>query len=302
MYDIIVVGAGVAGMSSAIYAKSRGKNVLLIEKESFVGGTIQNISTVTHYAGVLNDESGPELAKRIWKQVKEMDIEIVQGNILDANLSGDTKEIRTDKDCYQAKVVIIATGTIQNELSNINKSKFKYPIALHNSFEQVEQYKDKCVCVVGGSDGAAKEALYLAKKTKKVYMIILEKELSCIEQFKNPIMNSNTIEVITDSSLSEVDNYERLESIKVINNSNKEERIIPLSGGQIFIYIGSHPSTQWCKEIELENGYIKTNTNMETNLPNVYAVGDVRVKKVRQISTAVADGTIAGIQATMKIK
>lgn len=293
-YDVIVVGGGCAGISAAIYSASRGRKTMLIEQNPSVGGEILQISTITHFAGAFNGESGPDLAARMWEQLQKYDVCVTRATVTSAQLEGPQKVILTSAGECLSKNVIIASGTTQNEL-NCPNGELLSRVSSHCAHRDGSKYAQKDVLVVGGSDGAAKEALYLCKTAKKVTMIVLEPKLSAISQFSDHIANTPNIHVITDSSILDVHGDGCLKQVEIINNKTKAVTKLDTPEGGIFVYIGSTPNTGWCHGLQLENGYIVADENMRSSLPNVYAAGDVRAKTVRQISTAVSDGTIAAI-------
>lgn len=299
IYDVLIIGGGCSGISAAIYAAGRGRKTLLIEQESQVGGEIRQISAVTHFAGAFNNESGPALAKRMGEQLQKYDVPLVHSKVVSARLENSKKVIETSVGEFCAKNVIIAAGTSQKELNNLDKN-FSRSVS-HCAYRDAGQYAEKTVFVIGGSDGAAKEALYLAGIVKNVIMIVLEPKLNAIPQFSERINETSNIQVITDSSIKQISGTNSIEVIEIVHNNTKEITSLEAVGSGIFVYIGSIPNTDWCKGLQLDNGYIVTDETMQTNLPNVFAAGDIRAKTVRQISTAVSDGTIAAIYASSSL-
>lgn len=166
-----------------------------------------------------------------------------------------------------------------------------------NAARDGRSYQGKHVYVVGGADGAVKEALYLAKLAEKVTIIHFEEQLGCIAEFKEKVEKSSNIEVRLHSRLHGVYGVEKVESLEILDEKTCAIETIEDSGCGIFVYVGAVPNTELYKELHLENGFIPVDANMETEMKGVYAVGDIRVKPVRQVSTAVADGTIAAIHA-----
>lgn len=301
IYDILIIGGGCAGISAALYAASRGRKTLLVEQELQIGGEIRRISTVTHFAGAFDGESGPSLAQRMEDQLKQYEVSLVRGAVLSASLESTEKVITASSGEYRARSVIIAAGTTQKNLEGMGEPLFSRVMS-HCAHRDAAQYAGKHVFVIGGSDGAAKEALYLSAVAKKVTMVMPEPKLAAIPQFSKRIAASETIQVMVDSSLKQIYGTDRLQSVEIINNIAKDSVRLEADGGGIFVYIGSTPNTGWCQGLRLENGYIVTDDAMRTNLPNVYAAGDIRAKAVRQISTAVSDGTIAAIHASASLQ
>ena len=265
MYDVVIIGAGPAGISAGIYAASRGKKVLITEKNT-VGGLIGKVSTVTHYAGIMTEETGSSFAKRLKIQAENTGIDIIYEEVTQVELQGSIKKVFTKDGAYDAKKIVLANGTTPRKLN-----------------------------VVGGADGAVKEALYLSKFAKQVTIIHFEDTLGCIEEFKNKAEQTPNIKLRLGSRLHAVYGAEQVEALEISDEKTGSVEKIADCGCGIFVYAGTTPNTELYSELELDNGFIPVDENMETNIAGVYAVGDIRVKQVRQVSTAVADGTVAGI-------
>lgn len=298
IYDIIIIGAGPAGISAGIYAVSRGKKVLVIEKEK-VGGLIAKVSTVTHYASVKENETGQMFAESLKEQAKNAGIKIIYEEVIKTKLKDETKQVITKDNIYKSKKVIIANGTSPNKLNISGEKELAGKGMLMNAARDCEKYAGKNVYVVGGSDGAAKEAIFLSKYAKQVTIIHFENSLGCIAEFKNKINAAKNIKVKLNSRLHAVYGVEKVESLDISDELTGAIETICDSGCGIFVYAGTNPNTNIYDELELDNGFIATNENMETKINGVYAIGDIREKKIRQISLAVAEGTIAAINASL---
>lgn len=296
MYDVIIIGAGPAGISAGIYAVSRGKKTLVIEKNQ-VGGLIGKVSTVTHYAGIVEGETGETFAARLKRQAEEAGIQMIQENVEKVELNGDIKKIYTNKGDYSAKKVILANGTTPRKLGIAGEEELAGRGMGMNAARDGKSYQGKHVYVVGGADGAIKEALYLAKFAEKVTIIHFEEKLGCIAEFREKVERSSNIEVRLHSRLHGVYGVEKVESLEVLDERTGAIEMIEDSGCGIFVYAGATPNTEVYTELRLEDGFIPADANMETEIKGVYAIGDIRVKQVRQVSTAVADGTLAAIHA-----
>ena len=298
MYDIVIIGAGPAGISAGIYAVSRGKKTLIIEKH-MVGGLIRKVSTVTHYAGIVEGETGETFSERMKQQAENAGVEIVYETVKQVELSGNIKKIHTENSVYQAKKVILANGTtprilgIPGELELAGKG-----IGL-NAARDGKKYEGKHVYVVGGADGAVKEALYLAEYAERVTIIHFEETLGCIAEFREKVSNTSNIELWLDSRLHAVYGVEKVESLEISDERTGSIETISDPGCGIFVYAGTKPNTELYTELQLHNGFIAVNENQETEIDGVYAAGDICEKQVRQVATAVSDGTIAAIRASM---
>lgn len=298
MYDIVIIGAGPAGISAGIYAKSRGKKVLIIEKEK-IGGLIGKVSTVTHYAGIVINETGSSFAERLKEQAENSGIEIIYETVNNVDLKGDVKLVFTNKNLYKAKKIIIANGTRARKLGIDGELELSGKGIGLNAAKDGKSYIGKNVYVVGGADGAIKEALYLSQFAKTVTIIHFEDSLGCIAEFKDKIKKSNNINVKLDSRLHAVYGTNRIESLDISDEKTGSIETISDPGCGIFVYVGTIPNTEIYTDLTLNNGFIPVDENMETEIKGVYAVGDIRVKPIRQVSTAVSDGTIAAINASI---
>lgn len=297
MYDTIIIGAGPAGIASAIYAKSRGKNVLVLEKNK-VGGLIGTVSTVTHYPGIVEGETGQTFAARLSSQAAGAGIEIVFEEVTSASLEGDIKTVQTEQNSYEAKTVVIACGGSGKRLNIEGEDLGGMRL---NAPKDAKDYVDENVYVIGGADGAVKEALYLAKTAKNVTIVCIEDALVCIPEFSSKVAQTDHVHVMPHSSLKAVHGKGHLDQLVFVDNVTGAETIINDSKAGVFVYAGIVPNTSIFSGLEKDAmGYLVTDENMETNIPGVYAAGDIRSKKVRQVATAVSDGAISGISAAAK--
>lgn len=293
MYDIIIIGAGPAGISAAVYGKSRGKKVLVLEKKQ-VGGLIGTVSTVTHYTAIVQEESGKTFAERMKEQAIGAGVEIRYENVIETKLTGEWKKVVTDTENYESKTIILANGG-SGRMLGIPGEELK-GVRL-NAPRDGFDYKGKNVYVIGGADGAVKEAIYLAGIAGKVTIVCVEDELVCMQEFKDKASACDNIEIIPHASLTAVYGSETVEELEFTDNKTGEKKIVKDAGCGVFVYAGIVPNTQMYTELKLDGGYIPVDDSMQTEIPGVFAAGDIRVKTVRQVATAVADGAIAGIQA-----
>lgn len=296
MYDIIIIGAGPAGISAGIYAVSRGKKTLILEKAE-VGGLIGKVSTVTHYAGIIGGETGKTFSRRLYQQAKSAGVEIKKEEVTAVRLSGTQKEVCTAQGTYQAAKVILANGTSPRKLGIPGEEKLAGKGMGMNAAKDGESYHGKHVYVVGGADGAVKEALYLAEYAERVTIIHFEETLGCIAEFRKKVEQASNIQLCLGARLAAVEGEENVQRLTIQKEQTKELETIEDEGCGIFVYAGTVPNTQLYTELTLEEGFIPVNEKMETAIPGVYAAGDIRVKPIRQVSTAVSDGTIAAIEA-----
>ena len=299
MYDIIIIGAGPAGISAGIYAVSRGKRTLILEKAQ-VGGIIGKVSTVTHYTAIEKQETGATFAARMKKQALQAGVEIVQAEVVHVALTGEVKSVTTDRGVYEAKRIILANGGTPRKLGIPGEKELAGKGMGMNAARDGAAYAGKNVYVVGGADGAVKEALYLAGFAKQVTIVHFEEQLGCIAEFRQKVAAAGNISVRLASRLHAVYGQDQVERLEIASEQDGSIETIEDPGCGIFVYAGILPNTELYTELALEGGYIPTNDKMEAAIPGVYAAGDIRVKQVRQVATAVSDGAIAAINAAME--
>lgn len=296
-YDLIIIGGGPAGLCAGLYATRAKLNAVLIEK-GIPGGQVLNTYEIENYPGFVNPLSGMELISLMEQQVKRLGLEIISGQEIESvNLTKGIKEIITNTTTYNTKTVIIASGSRPSKLGIPGEDNFKGRGVTYCATCDGPFFKDKKVVVIGGGNAAVEEGMYLTKFTKSVKIIHRRDKLRADpivqeKAFKNPkiefIWNSVPIEILGDK---------KVEEIKIKNVKNSEITILKTDG--VFIYIGFKANTEFLKnQVKLDdNGFIITDEDMKTSLPGVFACGDVRSKKVKQIVTAVSDGAIATISA-----
>ena len=302
LYDVIIIGAGPAGFSAAIYAGRSRMKTLLIEK-SKDGGQIAITDEIENYPGaMLENESGATLTKRMAEQAARFGAERVNETVSAVNLAGDVKTVTCADKQYTAKTLIIATGARPRPIGCENEEKF---ISKGISFCAVcdaNFYEDMEVFVAGGGDSAVEEAIYLAKFARSVTVIHRRDELRAVKSIQEKASNNEKIKFMWDSIIEKVDGDGILSRMTVRNVRTNEltEIVADEEDGLfgLFGFLGYLPnSALFVEQLPLENGYIRTDEDMRTAIPGVFAAGDIRVKSVRQVVTAVADGAIAAIQA-----
>ncbi|MDO4280443.1 MAG: FAD-dependent oxidoreductase [Peptococcaceae bacterium] len=297
VYDIIIIGGGPAGISAGIYATSRGKKTVILEKAA-VGGLIGSVSTVTHYAAITDNETGKSFAERLKKQALDAGVDIVYEEVTKVELKGEAKTVQTAENLYVAPKVIIACGTTPRRLGVDGEAALDGIGINLNAATDGPRFAGKNVYVIGGADGAVKEALYLADIAKSVTIIHFEDKLGCVREFQDKVAAKDNIHLALGQQLHAIYGSDRVEGLELIDGEGQTETIMDPGCG-VFVYAGSVPNTRLFTELPLENGFIPVDEKMQTVLPGVYAAGDIRVKQVRQGATAVADGAIAAINAAM---
>ena len=294
MYDIIIIGAGPAGLTAAIYARRAMKKVLLLEAKTY-GGQIINTLEIENYP-VAAHISGVDFATKTFQQAKDLGAEIIYEKVVNINDHGSQKEVITVRNTYLAKAVIIATGSenrclgLPNEAELVGKG-VSYCATCDGAF-----YRGKTVAVVGGGNAAIEDALYLTDLAAKVYLIHRRSELNGEEVTIAHLKQKNNIEFIYNSNVTQLNADQRLDSIEITHNDNTKE-ILAVAG--LFIAVGRIPENQnFAKLIQLDQfGYIQAGEDCRTNVPGIFAAGDNRVKALRQLVTATSDGAVAATHA-----
>lgn len=295
-YDVIVVGAGVSGITAAIYAKSRNLSVLLVEQKTF-GGTIARVSTVSHFPALIEGETGETYTKRMLAQAKSEGVEFYEGRVEKIDYKTTPKTLEINGEVFSAKAVILATGGYPKSLGVIGEHTFYEKGLSYNAPKHAPLYKDKTVVVVGGSDAALKECHYIASLAKKVYLTHALPRLEAIPVFQEKAKAMSNIEICLNTTLEEIDGKDFIQKAVLKNNATGEVKTLEANEGiGVFIFIGNAPHNELVLDhLNLENGYIPVKANQETEISGVFACGDICVKAVRQLATAAGDGAIAGI-------
>ena len=304
MLDVIIIGAGPAGLTAGLYAGRAKLKTLILEKD-ISGGQIATTEHVENYPGPMKGAGGLALSERMEEQAKQF-CDIKYQEVTKVDLTSDTKKVYTKDEVYEAKVVILSTGASHRKLNVKGEKEFANLGVSYCSTCDGPFYQGLDIYVVGGGEAALEEALYLTKFGKSVNIIHRREGLRasqtvidrCKENEKiNFLLNYTVNEIKGDTEVKELilknTKTGELESVKNDDNS-------PIG---VFIYIGNIPQTDLFKDqINLENGYIPTDEDMKTNVKGVFAVGDTRVKKIRQMVTATSDGCIASEMANKYIE
>lgn len=286
-FESVIIGAGVSGMTAAIYLKRAGINFLILE-QNYPGGQLNRANTITNYPGILSID-GPSLVMNIVNQLKELNIDIQYEKVLSIIDKKDYKIVKTTKKEYKTKTILLATGRIPNELGLENEKSFigrglSWCASCDGNF-----YKDENVAVIGGGNTAISDALYLSNIAKKVYIINRSENFRADKTLIEKAKKIDNIEFILNSNVVElIENQDKLSSIKL--DTGKE---LLISG--LFEAIGSKPSIDYLKEIDIdtENGYIIVKNDMQTSVEGIYASGDSVYKDLYQIVTATSEGAKA---------
>ncbi len=293
LYDVIIIGGGPAGLSAAQYA-SRSKLKTIVLDKSSTAGALAYASHIENYPGVLDPVSGTELLDTFKKQALKFGAEIIETVVVGVRLDGESKEVYTMETVYKGRAVIIATGSMGRKPSIRGEADFLGRGVSYCAVCDAAFFKGKTVCVVGSSDEAVKEAGYLTRFVKTVYLLAPTKELKADDR---TVLNAENLMVKTGTTVKAIEGTETVEKIIVIDADKKESELY-LSG--VFVYLqGNKPIVDFLSgAVELKaDDCIGTNHMMETSVPGVFAAGDVTCTVVRQVVTAVSSGAVAALSA-----
>lgn len=302
IYDVIILGAGPAGLAAGLYAGRSCLKTLIIEKGQD-GGQIANTSEIENYPGQnLEGENGPSLVARMARQAANFGAQRVADTILSVELEGTVKKLVGAKGEYCGKTLIVAAGAAPRPIGCKNESEYVGRGISFCATCDAFFYRGLEVFVVGGGDAAVEEAIYLTKFARKVTLIHRRDQLRAAKSIQEKAFKNPKMHFIWDSVVEEVGGEELLSRLVIRNVKTGELTTIEADPDEglfgLFGFIGMVPSTSLFEGLlDMEQGYIKTDEDMHTNIPGVFAAGDIRVKSLRQVVTAVADGAIAATQA-----
>ncbi|MEA3438220.1 MAG: thioredoxin-disulfide reductase [Thermodesulfobacteriota bacterium] len=296
-YDLVIIGGGPAGLTAGIYASRARLNVLLLEKAA-PGGQVLVSDWIENYPGFPIGSSGYDLVTKMVEQAKRFGLNIETGEVLSLDLSEAVKKIELNDKTITTLSIIIATGASPKKLGVPGEDMFIGKGVSFCATCDGPFFKDNIVAAVGGGDTAVQESIYLTKFAKKVYLIHRRDELRATKILQERANENDKIEFVWDSVVTGIGGgLTNVEKISVKNVKTGEEKEIPVSG--CFVWVGTFPNTSFLKDTLKvdENGFIIAGQNMETSVPGVFAVGDVRNTPLRQIVTAVGDAAIAAVSA-----
>lgn len=297
MYDVIIIGAGPAGMSAAVYAARGGLKTLVLESMG-VGGQMNYTYEVANYPGVPDSPSGDELAKRMRMQAESFDANVSNERVKEMkNLGANIKTIVTRKNAYEAKTVILATGAVARKLGVEGEDRFSGTGVSYCATCDGAFFKGQVTAVVGGGNTAFEDALYLSRFCKKVFIINRSQRFRASKILVNKAESDPKIGILTDTVVTKITGDTTVSGLSLENVLTKAPSALDCSG--VFIAIGREASVEMIppEVLRSSDGFIKTDEYMRTNLAGVFAAGDVRTTPLRQIVTAAADGAIAAVSA-----
>ena len=295
IYDVVIIGGGPAGYTAALYAARAGLSVVVLEKLS-AGGQMALTTQIDNYPGFENGIDGFELGEKMEQQAKRFGAETELAEVLSVHLQGDVKEIISTEGTYFGKTVVIAIGAKAKPLGlpgeeNLSGKNIHYCAACDGM-----RYKGKTVAVIGGGNSAVADALTLSRIAKKVYLIHRRDTLRATKVYHKKLEDTGNVEILWNTTTTDLIFDEKLSGLRLQNTITNEAHILDIDG--VFVSIGRAPATAlFAEQLDLDpDGYIVAGNDTVTNIPGVFAVGDVRTTPLRQIVTAVADGAIASHQ------
>lgn len=294
--DVVVIGAGPGGLTAALYASRSNLSVIILDRGIY-GGQMNNTAEVENYPG-FKSILGPDLAQNMYDGATQFGAEYVYGNVTNVEDQGEYKLIHTDDGDYQAKAVVIATGADHRKLGVPGEQEYSGRGVSYCAVCDGAFFKNREVAVIGGGDSAVEEGLYLAQLASKVTIIHRRDQLRAQKIIQQRAFDNDKIEFVWNANTEEVlGDEQKVTGVRYTDKVTGEEHVLPASGA--FIYVGIDALTDGFQNLNIldEKGWVVTDEHMRTAVPGIFAIGDVRQKDLRQITTAVGDGGVAGQQA-----
>lgn len=293
MYDTMIIGAGPAGMTAALYAARSNLKVALLERGIY-GGQMNNTAEIENYPGYARI-SGPELAEKMFEPLENLGVEHLFGQVEKIEDHGDYKKIITEDEVFETKTVILAPGANHRHLGVTGEEEYNSRGVSYCAVCDGAFFRDEDLLVVGGGDSAVEEAIFLTRFAKSVTIVHRRDQLRAQQLLQERAFANEKISFIWDSVVKEIKGDDRRVTSVVFENV-KTGQISESDFGGVFIYVGLDPVSDFVKDLGIcdEAGWIVTDQHMKTAIDGIYAIGDVRQKDLRQITTAVGDGAVAG--------
>lgn len=294
-YDIVIVGAGTAGLSAAIYAVRAGKSVIVLEATTH-GGQIVNTPEVENYPGI-KKISGFEFANNLYKQAKSLGAEVIYEKVIGIEVNGEEKIVHTTKEDYQAKAVILATGAKNRPLGLEHEKEWIGAGISYCAICDGMFYRGKDVAVAGGGNTALENAIFLTNYCRKVYIIHRRDAFRGEEKLLQTLKEKPNVEFVLNANITRLIGEDGVDGVEVEDKNTHEKRIIDVMG--LFVAIGQMPeNSEFINVVDLDKGgYIEAKEDCKTKTKGIFTAGDCRTKKVRQLATAASDGAIAALAA-----
>lgn len=293
MYDVIIIGAGTAGLTAAIYSARAGKRVIVIEG-STIGGQIATSPRVENYPGIMQI-SGMEFSDRLFEQATALGVELEIDTVVGITDNGGIKTVTTEYGSFEGKAVIIATGVKHRKLGANGEDKYSGRGVSYCAICDGAFYKDKTVAVIGGGSSALISADLLSDGCEKVYLIHRRSEFRGEEKILSGLRAKANVEIVCDTVVDEIFGDEKVTGVTLRNVSTEKIKNVSLDG--VFVSVGQAPeNAAFSSLVELdEYGYIVAGEDTKTSSEGIFAAGDCRTKAIRQLTTAAADGAVAAL-------
>ncbi|KAB7706700.1 thioredoxin-disulfide reductase [Bacillus aerolatus] len=294
IYDVIIIGAGPGGMTAAVYTSRANLKTLLIER-GVPGGQLQNTEEIENFPSY-SHISGPDLAQNMFEHALKFGAEYEQANVQDIADEGNIKVVYTDNQTYKAKSIIIATGTKYKKLGIPGEEEFSGRGVSWCAVCDGAFFKEKELVVVGGGDSAVEESIFLTKFAKKVTVLHRRDRFRAQPILVERMLKNDKIEIVYDTLVNEIIGENKVSGVLLENVKTGETKTFSTDG--VFEYIGMNPVSDFVKNLAItdEEGWIVTDDRMKTDIPGIYAIGDIRKEAVRQVVTATGDGCVAAIE------
>lgn len=294
-FDVIVVGAGPGGMTAALYASRANLKTLVLEK-GMPGGEINNTADVENYPG-FQRISGPDLANHMYQSAMAFGAQHVYGDVNQLEIAGNVRRVHTGKIIYEAPVVILAMGATHRQVGVPGETELSGKGVSYCAVCDGFFFKEKDIFVIGGGDSAVEEGTYLTQFANKVTIIHRRDSLRAQQVLQDRAFANKKVDFMWDTVVEEIQGQDQVTGLKVRNV--KTDQVTELEGEGVFVYVGLVPNSHLVADLGITDpeGWIITDSQMQTAIPGVFAVGDVRLTHLRQIATAVGDGAHAGHMA-----
>ena len=292
VYDVLVIGGGPGGYTAALYAARANLSVMVLEKLT-PGGQMGTTDVIDNYPGFPEGVGGFELALQMQKGAQRFGAQTQLSEVISVDLGGTVKQVRTQDGTYQARTVVLASGAHPRELGLSGEQELRGRGVSYCATCDGMFYRGKTVAVVGGGNTAVSDVLYLSRLCQKVYLIHRRDQLRASKVYLDPLQQAENVEFVWDSQVQELLYRDVLTGVQVRHKKTGELREIPCDG--LFVAVGHVPNTELYQgQVELDQaGYVLADETTQTNLPGVFAVGDLRKKPLRQVITAASDGAVA---------
>lgn len=295
-YDVVVIGAGPGGLTAALYASRANLSVMILDRGIY-GGQMNNTAAIENYPG-FDSILGPDLSEKMYQSSTQFGADFGYGAVESVEDKGNVKIIHTDDGDYETKALIIATGSQYKKIGvpgeeELSGRGVSYCAVCDGAF-----FKGQDVAVIGGGDSAVEEGIYLTQLAKSVTIIHRRDQLRAQKILQDRAFKNDKIKFVWNADVKEITSEDdKVSGVRYVDKKTGEEHVVPAKGA--FIYVGIKPMTEPFKGLGVldEDGWIDTNEHMETKVPGIFAVGDVRKKDLRQVAIAVGEGGIAGQQA-----